>query len=141
MNLKLPLAIINESVNLVSDSLAGNSTDEQKELLEIVKRNTERLGRLINNVLDYQKIRAGKMFFTIRENDLNNIVLEVYESMKIMVKEKNLDFILKLDDNLPQIRLDKGKIIQVITNLESNAIKYTETGNITISTERHVFLV
>ena len=134
--LRSPLGVIKEGVNFVLEGLAGNINNEQKDLLEIVKRNTDRLGRLINNVLDFQKMESGKMTFDFGENDINETVLEVSKAMSLLAKEKGLDLAVDADDNIPRIRFDKDRIIGVLTNLVSNAIKYTEKGNITISTKQ-----
>jgi signal transduction histidine kinase len=134
--LRSPLGSIKEGINLVLEGLAGNINDEQKDLLDTAKRNTDRLGRLINNVLDFQKMASGKMVFDIRENDINEVVLEVNKAISLLAKEKGLDLVVDTDDSIPKVRFDKDKIIQVLTNLVSNAIKYTEKGNISISTKQ-----
>jgi PAS domain S-box-containing protein len=134
--LRSPLGVIKEGINLILEGLAGDVNDEQRDLLDTAKRNTDRLGRLINNVLDFQKMTSGKIGFDIRENDINEIVLEVNKAMSLLAKEKGLDLAVDVDDSIPKIWLDKDKIIQVLTNLVSNAIKYTEKGNITISTKQ-----
>jgi len=139
--LRSPLGAIKEGINLVLEGLAGNINNEQMDLLDTAKRNTDRLGRLINNVLDFQKMESGKMGFDIRENDINEVVLEVNKAMSLLAKEKGLDLAVHLDDSMPKIKLDRDKIIQVLTNLVSNAIKYTEKGNITISTKQEDHVV
>ena len=134
--LRSPLGVIKEGINLVLEGLAGNINDEQKDLLDTAKKNTDRLERLINNVLDFQKMDSGKMWFDIRENDINEAVLEVNKAMSLAAKEKGLDLAVDVDDSIPKTGLDRDKIIQVLTNLVSNAIKYTEKGSITISTKQ-----
>jgi PAS domain S-box-containing protein len=133
--LRSPLGTIKEGINLVLEGLAGNINDEQRDLLGTAKKNTDRLGRLINNVLDFQKIESGKMEYDIRENDINEVVLEVNKAMNLLAKEKGLDLAVDAGDSMPRVRFDKDRIIQVLTNLVSNAIKYTKKGNITISTK------
>jgi len=134
--LRSPLGAIKEGINLVLEGLAGNINEEQRDLLDTAKKNADRLARLINNVLDFQKIDAGKMEFDILENDINEAVLEVNKSMSLLAKEKGLDLVVNVDDSIPKLKFDKDKIIEVLTNLVSNAIKYTERGNITVSTKR-----
>ncbi|MDD5064381.1 MAG: PAS domain S-box protein [Phycisphaerae bacterium] len=134
--LRSPLGVIKEGINLVLEGLAGGVNDEQRDLLATAKRNTDRLGRLINNVLDFQKIDSGKMGFDTRENDINEAVLEVNKTMSLAAKEKGLDLVVVADNGIPRTEFDKDKIIQVLTNLVSNAIKYTEKGSITISTKQ-----
>jgi two-component system CheB/CheR fusion protein len=134
--LRSPLGVIKEGINLVLEGLAGNINDAQKDLLDTAKRNTDRLSRLINDVLDFDKIKSGKMEYDIRENDINEVALEVCRAMSLLAEEKGLDLVADVDDNIPKIMFDKDKIIQVFTNLVSNAIKYTEKGSISISTKQ-----
>ena len=134
--LRTPLAVIQGIVSLITDGLAGSINEEQKGLLDTAQKNVERLGRLINNVLDFQKIESGKMEYDIREYDMNKVVQEASESLRILSEKKGLDFRVKTEDALPKIKFDKDKIIQVLTNLVSNAIKFTSKGNITVSVQR-----
>lgn len=131
--LRTPLAAIKEGINIVYDQSAGDINKEQKEFLNISKRNVDRLARLINDVLDIQKLESGKMEFNFKENDINSIIEEVFETMKPHAAKKELKFKLDLDKNIPKIEVDRDKLIQVITNLVSNAIKFTEQGSIIIS--------
>ncbi|MFA5271642.1 MAG: PAS domain S-box protein, partial [Candidatus Omnitrophota bacterium] len=133
--LRSPLGSIKEGINLVLEGLAGDINEEQRDLLDTAKRNTDRLGRLINNVLDFQKMDSGKIDFDIRENDINEIAGEVNKAMFLLAKEKGLDLAVDLDDSIPMVKFDRDKIVEVLTNLMSNAIKYTERGIITISTK------
>ncbi|MGA1980578.1 MAG: PAS domain S-box protein [Sedimentisphaerales bacterium] len=134
--LRSPLGAIKEGINLVLEGLVGNINDEQRDLLDTAKKNTDRLGRLINNVLDLQKIESGKMEFDIQENDINEVALEVNKAMSLLAKEKGLDLVVNAGNSIPRLKFDKDKIVEVLTNLVSNAIKYTEKGNITISTKQ-----
>jgi len=93
--------------------------------LDIAKRNVDRLAKLINDVLDFQKLEAGRMRLDMQANDINEIVEEVHETMDLSAKEKGIDFSIVLEDNLPKASFDRDKIIQVLTNLVSNAIKFT----------------
>lgn len=132
--LRTPLTVIKEGIALVVEGLAGDINEEQKELLDISRANVDRLARLINDVLDFQKIKSGKMTFNLKANDINETVNEVYEAMSSSVKNKGIDFLLECDGNLPETRFDSDKITQVLTNLVGNAMKFTEKGNVTIKT-------
>ena len=132
--LRTPLAAIKESISIVLDGVTGTTTDGQKEFLEMAKRNVDRLARLINDILDFQKMESGKMVFNMQKNDINEAVEEVGNTMATIASQKNLDFTLDLETNLPKLTFDKDKIIQVLTNLVSNAVKFTDKGGITIKT-------
>jgi len=134
--LRTPLTAIKEGVRLVIQEQTGKLNDEQKEFLGIVKRNVERLARLINDILDFQKLESGKMDVDMQKNDVNEIVKEIKETMTPLSSEKGLNLIIELDDSLPIIKFDKDKITQVLTNIVNNAIKFTEQGSVTISTTK-----
>jgi signal transduction histidine kinase len=80
---------------------------------------------LINDVLDFQALDGSKFKLNSQENNINEVVEEVHETMAFSAKDKGIDFPLELDDNLPKASFDRNKIIQVLTNLVSNAIKFT----------------
>jgi len=130
--LRTPLTAIKEGISIVLDGSTGTLNNDQKEFLEISKRNVDRLARLINDVLDYQKLESGKFEFNFQENDINEIINEVHKTMLQVAKNKNLDIVLDLASDLPRIKLDRDKIIQVFVNLLNNAIKFTEKGYIAI---------
>jgi signal transduction histidine kinase len=139
--LRTPLTAIKEGVRLVFSETCGKLNDEQKELLGIAHRNVDRLARLINDVLDYQKLEAGKLDFGFNQNDINEVVAEVAETMELVAKEKNLDIVTSLDDSVFPFEFDRDRIIQVMTNIVNNAVNFTEQGSITITTTRKNDLV
>ncbi len=134
--LRTPLAAIKESIAIVLDGSAGAINDEQEDFLDTAKRNVDRLARLINDVLDFQKLDSGRMEFDIQENDMNQVVKEIEKAMLPLAKEKQLSLIMKLDDKLPKARFDRDKIIQVLTNIVDNAVKFTQKGIITVTTNK-----
>jgi hypothetical protein len=135
--LRTPLTAIKEGIALVADGMAGEINEEQAELLGIAKNNVDRLARLINDVLDFQKLDSGMMKFNFKVNNINEIVKDVYATMTSSAKKAGLNLSLQLDDNLPRCSFDSDKIIQVLANLVTNAIKFTKNGDVTIKTGRH----
>ncbi|MFC1781819.1 ATP-binding protein [Planctomycetota bacterium] len=132
--LRTPLAALNEGLGIVLDGVAGKINDKQKKFLNIAKRNVDRLGALINDVLDFQKLRAGKMDLEIQNNDVKQVVTEAYETMVLFAKKHKVQLKLELSDELPTAKFDSAKITQVLTNLLSNAIKFTpENGLATLN--------
>jgi signal transduction histidine kinase len=134
--LRTPLTIIKEDIAIIMDGAAGRVKSKQREILEIAQRNIDRLARLINDVLDFQKLQSGRAKFNMQDNSINNVIETVYNTMIKTVKKNGADFRLALDNTLPKVVFDSDKIIQVITNLVSNAMKFTEKGSITIATHR-----
>jgi two-component system, sensor histidine kinase and response regulator len=134
--LRSPLAVIKEALDIVLEGIAGSVNDQQKEILGMAKTNIDRLGRLINNVLDFQKIASGKMAYDIRENDIREVITEVHQSMGVLSKRKNLDLRMEVEEGLPKIEFDRDRLIQVLTNLMSNAISNTESGSVILAAKK-----
>jgi signal transduction histidine kinase len=103
-------------------------------MLNISKTSIERLGRLINNVLALQKIDAKKMEYDFLEQDLNEVVKEAHTNAMLFAGERKADVMMELGTNLPRIKFDTDKIMQVLINLLANAIKYSESGPVMIQT-------
>jgi PAS domain S-box-containing protein len=134
--LRSPIAVILGALDIALDGLTGEVNDELKEVLEIAKKNSERLIYLIGNVLDFQKIESGKMKYSILENDLNKVMGEVRQSMGVLAKEKGLDLRVEFEEGLPKIKFDRDRLVQVLTNLTSNAIHHTQGGGVTLTAQR-----
>lgn len=135
--LRTPLGCMKEAIAIVSEGLAGQINEKQRDFLDIARRNVDRLSTLINNVLDFQKLDAGKMRLDMQENDIAKVVEEVYQAMACLARKKVIDLSLELADKLPKARFDSSKIIQILTNLVSNALKFTpENGRVSISVSR-----
>lgn len=134
--LRTPLAAIKEGIGIVLDGKTGNISDQQKEFLSMARRNVDRLARIINDILDFQKLEYGKMVMRIKENDINEIAKEACNMMAHIARDKHLELAIVLGNDIPKINCDKDKITQVLTNLISNAIRFTEKGSVTVSTCR-----
>ncbi|MFA5554298.1 MAG: ATP-binding protein [Phycisphaerae bacterium] len=135
--LRTPLTSMKESITIVADEIAGKINADQKNFLNIAKRNVERLSRLINEVLDFQKLSANKMKMDMRLNDIKDVVKDVHNTMIPHAKQKNIHIAIEFDGDLPQAVFDNDRMIQVLTNLINNAIKFTpEKGKITVLTKK-----
>ena len=130
--LRSPMSSITLGVSLILEDAAGGLSAEHKSLLELVRDSADRLGRLINDVLDFQKMAAGKMTFEMQENDLDDLIHTTVRSMSLQAKNKGLGLEVEESEDLPRAKFDSDKITQVLTNLLSNAIAHTEKGCITI---------
>jgi signal transduction histidine kinase len=132
--LRTPLAAMKEGIGIVLDEVAGELNGKQKEFLGIAKRNVDRLEALISDVLDFQKIDAGRMKLDIQSNDIEEVVSEVHETMALYAKKNEVELSLESVEELPKAKFDRAKIIQVLTNLVSNAIKFThEKGRVSVN--------
>jgi signal transduction histidine kinase len=126
--LRTPMAAIREAVTIVADGVAGRVKKDQKHFLDIARRNIDRLARLIDNVLDFQKLAAGKMEFHMQANDAFRTVEDAYTTMRPHAQKKQVHLTTDIESDLPKAVFDSDRIVQVLTNLLSNAIKFTPAG-------------
>jgi PAS domain S-box-containing protein len=129
--LRTPLTSIKSFTEILLEYDEDRAT--RKEFLGIINGETDRLLRLINDFLDISKIQAGRMQWHIAELSMNEIIQQAVSSNRLLIEKGNLDVITVLDPDLPHIMNDKDRLIQVITNLLGNSIKFTpESGKIVI---------
>jgi PAS domain S-box-containing protein len=129
--LRTPLTAIKGFIELVVDGDAGPLTESQREFLQIASRNTDRLGTLINDLLDVNQIESDLLEIRCEETDLNAVLDDVSTTFRAMAQAKGLEFHYRID-RLPRLTGDAPRLVQVFSNLVSNAIKYTPAGEIGI---------
>ncbi|MHC1595443.1 MAG: sensor histidine kinase, partial [Candidatus Syntropharchaeales archaeon] len=125
--LRTPITPMITQIQMILKGFFGDVTDEQRESLELILRSTQRLDRLIENILDISKMEAGVMKFAKSTADLNALTEDAIEIIMPRALDKNIELTLK-QDRIPPIALDKDRITQVLINLLSNAIKFTDAG-------------
>jgi len=129
--LRTPLNAILGFSQILSNS--PNLNPGQKENLQIINRSGEHLLTLINDILDMSKIEAGQI--TLKENDIDlpALLTDIKNLFKVQIKKKRLTLKIEQSDIIPPfIRVDEAKLRQVLMNLISNAVKFTEEGKISV---------
>ncbi len=110
--------------------------ETRKEFIEIIRVESERLARLINDFLDLSKIQAGKMVYTDDLVSVEAIIKDVTKSQHQLLRKKSLRLNLDISLDLPHALADRDRIQQVITNLLANAVKFSlEGGEIRVTAE------
>ena len=134
--LRTPLTAIKNSLEICLSGKAGEVSSIMDKFLNMAQRNVTRLSGIINDLLDLSKVEAGKMDFKYEKANINTPVEFIKNTFENVAKDKNITLTLEKDDNIAQTYYDNQRIEQVMSNLVSNAIKFTnENGNITIKTE------
>jgi two-component system, sensor histidine kinase and response regulator len=124
---------LNGVIGMTELLLKMTLTAEQKEYAETVRSSADTLLSIINSVLDFSKIEAGKLEFENIDFDLRTAVEEVMNMMAIKADEKGLEFGCLIHHDVPSfLRGDPWRLRQVLTNLISNAIKFTKKGEVTL---------
>lgn len=122
--LKTPLALIRMFSEMLSEKRVP--TEEKKqEYYGIITRESARLTRLIDNILDFSRIEAGKKAYDFHAVDPAQIVRSTYDTYRFDLDHRGFEHALRIDDDLPKINADADAIGQVILNLVSNAVKYS----------------
>jgi len=112
-------------LQMLEQGYFGKLSKKQKESLEIIIRNTDRLDNIIMDFLEISRIEAARLKFNFRETDLTETLSETVKFMEGFAKEKNIKLVLD-SDKLPTIEADPDRISQVLRNLINNAIKFSE---------------
>ena len=125
--LKTPLSAIRTSAEFL-ESEDTVDTDVKKEMFNNVIMNVDRLTRLINDILDLSKIEAGKMEFHFEKVNVQEITKVAIENIKYLALKNNIAISMEIPENLSPVFADKNKLIIVLNNLISNALKFTYSG-------------
>ncbi|MCS7251084.1 MAG: GAF domain-containing protein [Anaerolineae bacterium] len=126
--LRTPMTSIKGYVDLLLLGSGGPLSEVQRRFLQIVKANADRLKVLVDDLLDISRMESGRLQLDLRPVPLEAAVEAVVASLKARIDEKNQQLELDLPESLPHVRADKDRLIQILSNLVSNANKYTPEG-------------
>src|SRR5215471_1063111 len=126
--LRTPLTSIKKYVDYLLEGIAGELTPRQKDFLTRVKGNTDRLVRLINDLLDLARIEAGRVEFHPVRLSVGELATDVIEGLRPLAVEKGVDLGSDLPETDGFVRADRDKFYQVLLNLTHNAVKFTPPG-------------
>ncbi len=131
--IRTPMNGVLGTVDLLELSELSN---EQRKMINTIKRCGKNLMVILNDILDLSRIQAGKLQIERTAFNLQKVLLDIRALFLSSAQDKNLDFIIETSNNLPANLVgDPTRIKQIISNLVSNALKFTLSGNITIKTE------
>lgn len=121
--LRTPLTLITSPVGEVLEH--ESLTPSARKLLTVVHNNTERMLRLVNQILDFRKIENKKMKLLLEKTDIVELLQKVMDNFRLIAEEKNINFRLQTDKESIHCWIDQDKVEKIIFNLLSNAFKYT----------------
>jgi signal transduction histidine kinase len=131
--LRTPMTSIKGYLDNMLDGLTGELTEKQSHYLTRVKRNVDRLTRMISDLLDLSRIEAGRIELRPGPVCISELIDDVVESLKSVANETSITVQVKRPERIPTIQADRDKVQQILTNLIHNAIKFSpEGGNIRI---------
>lgn len=136
---RTPLTSISMGVGLLIDQIPGNINEDQRELIEAIKEDSERLKNLVTELLDLSRIESGKIQMDIIPYNIKDIVNSAVKPFKMQAEEKNVSIDIDVKDNMAKVKADYNKISWVLTNLIGNALRYVPrdgTGKIQIKVKQ-----
>ncbi len=124
-----------------SDLLSQKITEpENLKYLQSIITSGKNLLELINNVFDMVKLESGSVTLQYEAVNLRDIIRQIHQKFSAKGSEKNIQLVVNIDDNIPDIlELEKMKLYQIINNLVDNAIKFTQVGSVTINLRANYF--
>jgi len=132
--IRTPLNVIIGFADLLENAIFEK---KQKEYIDSIKSSSNNIIMLIDDILDISKIEAGKLNLQFKSVSLYEVVKDIKQMFAMKVSQKHLEFITEIDKDIPKfLILDEIRIKQILTNLVSNAIKYTNEGHIKILIEQ-----
>lgn len=126
--LRAPIAAVEQQLTVILNKMAGDVTEKQEQLLSRAKERTKGLLDLIKDLLDLSKIEAGKMVQYKEPLALQELIQRVVDLMKVEAEYKKIDLRFTAPLKVPSINADRNSMEGILTNLISNAIKYTPEG-------------
>lgn len=134
--LKTPMTSIKGFADLLAAGAVGPITDAQNNFLTTIRSNVDRMASLVSDLTDVSRIEAGRMRLEFEAVSVNDVVEEVVRSSNNQIAGKEQTLILEIDKQLPAMWGDRTRLIQIITNIVSNANKYSpKNSKITIKAE------
>ena len=132
--LKTPLTSAREFISIVMDGLGGPITKTQSEFLTIARESCDQLGVCIHDLLDATRLETGKLNLTMRPVSVRSLVRRVVTTLNSTAAAKQIALKQQIESELPDILLDERRIVQVLSNLLTNAISHTPPGGKVIIT-------
>lgn len=128
--LRTPLTSIRGSLGLLFSGKLGELSPKAYRMLEIAVNNTDRLVRLINDILDLERIESGKVELLKQTCNVADLMTAAAEVMQTMAERAGVTFAVStVPETLPQLWADSDRLLQLLTNLLSNAVKFSHSGN------------
>ena len=137
--LKTPLTAISAHLDVL-DIFKPNLNEQEIKSLEAIKRNESQLKMLIGNILEIARMESNKFELSLGRMDLKGLINEVVKNLRVLSKQKGIELRVEIG-KLPAVTADSNRVNEIITNLISNAVKFTEKGSVTVKAKKQSMFV
>jgi signal transduction histidine kinase len=132
-DLKTPISSIKMSLQLLENERTGTINEDQKNLVESIKEDSNRLLKITGELLELSQVETGNIQLNIEKSNPYEIVHYATEAVKMQAEQKQIEVVVEADENLPSIKADSEKTAWVLINFLTNAIRYSsEKSTITV---------
>jgi len=125
--LRTPLTIVKGAISNLKDGIIGSMTDKQNQVIEVASRNIDRLGRLINDIIDLSQLESGRDKIDRKRLDSSALIKEVLEDFQGPAQARQIVLKQELAADLPEIYADANRIVQLFTRLLKNALRHAKS--------------
>jgi signal transduction histidine kinase len=134
--LRTPLAVIIGYIECITDGLYGEIESKHHEILQVVAKQSTHLKNMIDQILIYSRLEAGKQPIRIEEIQLAKVINDLKDTFEFLCRQKGIELRWELSRDPLPIRSDATRLKEVISNLLQNAVKYTDRGSITVRSKK-----
>lgn len=131
--LKIPMTSIRGYADLIRQGTVGPVTDEQVRFLDTIRTNVDRMAELVSDLSDISRIETGRLKVSLEAVSISDYLRETVANLRPQFDEKGQTVKIEIEADMPMAHIDRARLVQILTNLLSNANKYTpDGGSITI---------
>ena len=132
--LRTPLAVIIGYIECITDGLYGEIESKHREILQVVAKQSTHLKNMIDQILIYSRLEAGKQPIRVEELNLAKVLADLRDTFDFLCRQKGLELVWEVHRDSILVRSDATRLKEVISNLLQNAVKYTDKGAVTVRT-------
>jgi signal transduction histidine kinase len=132
--LRTPLAVIIGYIECITDGLYGEIEPKHQEILQVVAKQSTHLKNMIDQILIYSRLEAGKQPVRVEELNLGKVLSDLRDTFEFLCRQKGLRLVWEIHRETILVRSDAVRLKEVISNLLQNAVKYTDAGSVTVRT-------
>ena len=134
--LRTPLAVIIGYIECITDGLYGEIETKHQEILQVVAKQSTHLKNMIDQILIYSRLEAGKQPIRVEELNLTKVLGDLKDTFEFLCRQKGLELLWDIHRDSIGVRSDATRLKEVISNLLQNAVKYTDKGSVTVRTAK-----